>query len=105
MSHLAFSPQPPSLSAPRCRLFSLVLILLMLGGLSVTCFAQEVHAAGADAVHAADAPPAEHPGLTPDAPRFRLGPFMVTNSMIVTWLVAVGIIIFARYATQRMKDV
>jgi F-type H+-transporting ATPase subunit a len=54
---------------------------------------------GGHAVHA------EHHGLTPDAPRFQIGPFMVTNSMIVTWAVALGIIIFARYATARMKDV
>jgi F-type H+-transporting ATPase subunit a len=31
--------------------------------------------------------------------------FPVTNSMIVTWLVAVGLIVFAQVATRHMKDV
>src|SRR5207253_7878626 len=29
----------------------------------------------------------------------------VTNSMLVTWLVALGLILFARFATRRMQDV
>jgi F-type H+-transporting ATPase subunit a len=36
---------------------------------------------------------------------FHIGPFPVTNSMLVTWIVAIGIIVFARYATSNMKDV
>jgi F-type H+-transporting ATPase subunit a len=47
----------------------------------------------------------EHHGLTPDAPLIDLGIFKVTNSMIVTWIVALGIIIFAQYATRKIKDV
>jgi F-type H+-transporting ATPase subunit a len=47
----------------------------------------------------------EHHGLPPDAPRIKLGPFSVTNSMIVTWIVAIGIIGFAQYATRTMKEV
>src|SRR5688500_1266858 len=31
--------------------------------------------------------------------------FPVTNSMIVTWLVAVGLIVFAQLATRHMKEV
>src|SRR4051812_32249253 len=46
-----------------------------------------------------------HKGLTPDAPLIDLGIFKVTNSMIVTWIVAMGIIIFAQYATRKIKDV
>jgi F-type H+-transporting ATPase subunit a len=46
-----------------------------------------------------------HHGLTPHAPLIDLGPFKVTNSMIVTWVVALGIIIFAQYATRTVKDV
>lgn len=34
-----------------------------------------------------------------------VGPFLITNSMIVTWIVAVGLIIFAQVATQKMKEV
>lgn len=50
---------------------------------------------------------AAHAALTPHAPRFRVPgtPLFVTNSMVVTWFVALGIVIFARYATKRMKDV
>ncbi len=47
-----------------------------------------------------------HHGLTTDAPViFHLGPLGVTSSMIVTWLVAAGIIVFARVATAHMKEV
>src|SRR5262245_47755654 len=34
-----------------------------------------------------------------------LGRFPVTNSMFVTWIVAAVIILFARIATRRMKEV
>jgi F-type H+-transporting ATPase subunit a len=33
------------------------------------------------------------------------GPFHITNSMLVTWLVAAGLILFARFATRKMKEV
>jgi F-type H+-transporting ATPase subunit a len=49
---------------------------------------------------------AEEHGLTLNAPRFHIiGPFMVTNSMLVTWIVAVGIIVFAQVATRQMQEV
>jgi F-type H+-transporting ATPase subunit a len=45
-------------------------------------------------------------GLPQAAPElFRVGPLPVTNSMVVTWLVAVGLIVFARRATRRIQDV
>jgi F-type H+-transporting ATPase subunit a len=47
----------------------------------------------------------EHHGLTPDAPRIQVGPFSVTNSMIVTWIVAIAVIAFAQYATRKIKEV
>ena len=34
-----------------------------------------------------------------------IGPFSITNSMLVTWLVALAIIIFAQIATRNIKDV
>lgn len=34
-----------------------------------------------------------------------LGDFPVTSSMLVTWIVALGVIVFARYATRNMKAV
>jgi F-type H+-transporting ATPase subunit a len=52
------------------------------------------------------APEAKAEGLPPNAPTvFNIGPFPVTNSMLVTWIVALGTIIFAQYATRKMKDV
>jgi F-type H+-transporting ATPase subunit a len=47
-----------------------------------------------------------HEGLPPKAPTvFNIGPFPVTNSMLVTWIVAIGVIVFAQYATRNMKAV
>jgi F-type H+-transporting ATPase subunit a len=65
--------------------------------------AQEpAHAAG-DSGHAEDA---EHHELPLYAvPVFHIGPLPVTNSMIVTWIVALGLIFFARAATRRMQAV
>lgn len=34
-----------------------------------------------------------------------MGPFVITNSMVVTWVVALGLIIFAQAATRNMKEV
>ena len=52
---------------------------------------------------AAHAQETEGHGLTLNAPRFQVGPVMVTNSMLVTWIVAVGIIVFAQLSTREMK--
>ncbi len=38
-------------------------------------------------------------------PLFTLGKFTVTNSMLVTWVVAAGIIVFAQMATRKIKAV
>jgi F-type H+-transporting ATPase subunit a len=49
---------------------------------------------------------AEHHGLPPAAVDvFKIGPLPVTNSMILTWAVALLLIIFARYATRRIQAV
>ena len=48
---------------------------------------------------------AEH-GLPAPAPEiFSIGPLKVTSSMIVTWIVTIGIILFARIATAKMREV
>ncbi|MEW6161104.1 MAG: F0F1 ATP synthase subunit A [Verrucomicrobiota bacterium] len=44
-----------------------------------------------------------HHGLPPDAPRFHLGPLVFTNSMVVTWIVAIALIIFAQIATRKSQ--
>jgi len=49
--------------------------------------------------------PAEH-GLTQSPVEiFHLGAFPITNSMIVTWLVALALIIFARLAMRTKREV
>jgi F-type H+-transporting ATPase subunit a len=51
------------------------------------------------------AEPAEKglPTAAPDV--FSIYGFGVSSSMLLTWLVAIAIILFARYATRKMKDV
>jgi F-type H+-transporting ATPase subunit a len=57
----------------------------------------------ADAV-AGDAHGGEHHGLPPKALEVtRIGPIPITNSMVITWSVAIGLIVFAQLATRRMK--
>jgi len=49
---------------------------------------------------------AEHEGVSlKAAPLVQIGKFAVTNSMLVTWIVALGIIIFAQIATRRIKPI
>ena len=99
----------PSLPGRRFRLLALCIALVtgvVFAGISAQ--AAEGGPTGAETVSAAEPgahAEAAHHGLTPDAPLIDLGPFKVTNSMIVTWIVALGIIIFARYATRRIKEV
>ena len=48
----------------------------------------------------------EHHGLSTYAPVvLKLGFFEVTNSMVVTWIVALGLIVFAKAATSKMQMV
>jgi F-type H+-transporting ATPase subunit a len=57
---------------------------------------------------AAEAAPAQasHEGVPlKAAPLVEIGKFAVTNSMLVTWIVAAGIIVFAQAATRRIRPV
>ncbi len=47
----------------------------------------------------------EHHGLLPAAVKFHIGPIMVTNSMVVTVLVALIIVVFAQLATRNVTPV
>ena len=48
----------------------------------------------------------EHEGVPlKAAPLVQIGKFAITNSMLVTWIVAVGIIAFAQIATRNIKQV
>lgn len=44
-------------------------------------------------------------GLPTAAPQFHVGPLVVTNSMILTWIIAIGIIVFARMATKNLQQI
>lgn len=48
---------------------------------------------------------AEHHGLPPAAIRFHIGPLMVTNSMIVTILVALVMVVVAQMASRNVESV
>jgi F-type H+-transporting ATPase subunit a len=44
-------------------------------------------------------------GLPAAAPRIQVGPLEVTNSMILTWVIAIFLILFAQVATRNIKAV
>ena len=47
---------------------------------------------------------AEHHALPPNAVVLtEIGPFAITNSMVVTWIVAIGLIVIAQLATKNAK--
>jgi F-type H+-transporting ATPase subunit a len=48
---------------------------------------------------------AAEPGVVPADTIGHIGSFPVTNSMLVTWVVAFGVIVFAQLATRNMKAV
>jgi F-type H+-transporting ATPase subunit a len=52
------------------------------------------------------AEPVEHETLSlKAAPLFQIGQFSVTNSMLVSWVVALAVILFAQIATRNIKTV
>jgi F-type H+-transporting ATPase subunit a len=59
--------------------------------------------AAAATVSMPEAKPEGLPSAATDV--FSIGPLRVTSSMLVTWIVALGIIFFARFATRNMKKV
>jgi F-type H+-transporting ATPase subunit a len=90
------------------RLIKITVLLMVLAGLSLAGLqAQTTSPASASVPTAAPAAPAtKSEGLPSNALTvFHIGLFPVTNSMLVTWIVALGIICFARYATRRMKEI
>src|SRR5437879_7465611 len=73
-----------------------ILALMFSAALASSAFAAET-AAPAQAEH-------EGVPLKP-APIVEIGKFAITNSMLVTWIVAAGIIIFAQIATRTIKPI
>ena len=88
-------------------LLVLTLTFAVLGGLVQPGFAQETaHGAGHDAALEQGHGGEEHHTLPlKPAELFNIGKFTVTNSMVVTWFVAAGIILLAQLATRNVKAV
>src|SRR3974390_318973 len=89
------------------RLLRVILFGLLLVGGSITAYqAAAAPAAEEDAKAAAAKPAHEEHGLPQHAEEIaRPFDFPITNSMLVTWIVAVVLIVFAQVATRRMKEV
>jgi F-type H+-transporting ATPase subunit a len=83
----------------------IVLWVLLLGapGLGLCAEATGVAKPG-ETASPSPAPKHEGEGLTPNA--LGIGPtgnFFITNSMVVTWIVAIGLIVLVRYATRKVQ--
>jgi F-type H+-transporting ATPase subunit a len=72
---------------------------------AVVADAEHAAAAGAHDVEQAAAHAEHSEGLPAAAPRIKVGPFNVTNSMILTWCIAIFIILFAQFATRNIQAV
>jgi F-type H+-transporting ATPase subunit a len=88
---------------PYRLLLILTLAFACLAGFSAPVFAEETaHATALEAGHGGE----EHHALPlKPAALFKIGKFTVTNSMMVTWFVAAGIILLAQLATRKIKSV
>jgi F-type H+-transporting ATPase subunit a len=106
MSPIVFASRLSLAGLRRTRALVLVLALAAFTILpAFTSMAEESQPTIEQVEAAAPEAHAEHHGLPPAAPLIDLGPFKVTNSMIVTWIVAIGIIVFAQIATRNIKEV
>jgi F-type H+-transporting ATPase subunit a len=83
------------------------LALLAAAWVSAAAEHDQADAARAQITAAADhaAPGGHSEGLPAAAPRIKFGPLTVTNSMIMTWVVALFVIIFAQMATRDIQAV
>src|ERR1035437_1056852 len=88
------------------RLLRTILMSLLLAGALLRGLGAEpvVMKPRARAEAQAEAAKHEEHGLSPDAPRIGgTGSSFVTSSMVVTWTVALGLIVFVRLATRKMQ--
>ncbi len=82
------------------RIFLFAALITVLG--SSLVFAQDAELTARPVV----SPESKENGLTQEAVELgRLIGLPITNSMVVTWIVALGLIVFARFATRNMKPV
>ncbi len=100
MSHAQYSIQE-SVTTRAATMILLAIVLVLLQG--STIWASEAASTGQGNVHAAE--PEEH-GLPQKAVEIaRPFGFPITNSMVVSWITALALIIFARVATRNMQSV
>jgi F-type H+-transporting ATPase subunit a len=81
-----------------------IIVLAALACRGAEAPADAAKAVGAAEVHAADAAAQQEHGLPQAAPRLRKDG-LVSSSMVVTWLVALALIIFARISMKNAKAV
>jgi F-type H+-transporting ATPase subunit a len=87
---------------------SLLLVVALIGLSGGMLWAADENATGLESISSGEAAHADHPkgGLPLRAlPMNEQSGISPTNSMIVTWVVALGIIVFAQIATRKIKDV
>lgn len=92
---------------PHRFLLILTLVVALLASFSAVAFAADTaagtgHEATARAGHGGEE---EHSLPLKATPLFQIGEFVITNSMVVTWVVAALIIFFAQLATRKIKPV
>src|SRR3954454_17403516 len=103
------SPRTGFFGQMRSIKLSLVWLLLALAPFIGRCAVSPETQAGGAVAHAEGAQHEE--GLTPHAVELwtpelpGIGRFPITNSMIVTWAVALGLIVFSQVATRNMKEI
>jgi F-type H+-transporting ATPase subunit a len=87
-----------------CRYFRL--LPLLLSAVALLAFSGVAPASvAADSAHGNAAGKNEETLSLKPEPLLQIGKFAVTNSMLVTWIVAVGIVIFAQVATRNVRPV
>jgi F-type H+-transporting ATPase subunit a len=80
---------------------------MFLSLIAVTFLGLVIFASPASAAETAAAPAREEHEALPlkAAELYRVGKFTITNSMLMTWIVAAGMIVFAQTATRKIKPV
>ena len=87
------------------RIFFLAIITLLVTSVNPVR-AVGVIDAPAPSASAAASPAEEEEGLSPKAPEIgHVGNFPITNSMVVSWIVGLTLIVFIQFATRNMKPV
>lgn len=88
------------------QLFRIIWVCLFVVAGPAGLSAAAVSSSSAEAAHTVAGEEHAHHGLPAAAVELgRIGPFKITNSMVLTWAVAIGLIVFARVATRRVQAV